>query len=316
MAPAAIPPGPSEPEGIGSLQPDRLAELHTPREPVASPELSQARLNGLDPRQARRAVALLARASADYPDAEELLRQTLPAVAVVVAGTQAPGNAHGYRQRRPVPDRHPCPGCRHPMPRIIDLLPVDIVFLPRFWLNNLGVRFSELRRPADALPVTEEAVTIRRELAAAKPDRYRPDLASSLTNLGIRFSELGRPADALPVTEEAVTICRELAAAKPDRYRPDLATSLTNLGIRLSELGRPADALPVTEEAVTITGSWPPPARPLPPRPRRSLTNLGVTLSELGRPADALPVTEEAVVTYRELAAASPTATAPTSPAP
>jgi hypothetical protein len=44
-------------------------------------------------------------------------------------------------------------------------------------LSNLGACFAALGRPADALPVTEEAVTIRRELAAANPDRYRPDLA-------------------------------------------------------------------------------------------------------------------------------------------
>jgi hypothetical protein len=88
----------------------------------------------------------------------------------------------------------------------------------------------ELGRPADALPVTEEAVAIRRELVQANPDRYRPDLATSLTNLGEIFSQLGRPADALPVTEEAVAIRRELVQANPDRYRTDLATSLINLG--------------------------------------------------------------------------------------
>ena len=44
--------------------------------------------------------------------------------------------------------------------------------------------FSELGRPTEALPVTEEAVAIRRELADASPDRYRPDLAQSLGNLG------------------------------------------------------------------------------------------------------------------------------------
>jgi hypothetical protein len=36
---------------------------------------------------------------------------------------------------------------------------------------------------AIALPVTEEAVAAYRELAAASPDRYRPDLTQSLTNL-------------------------------------------------------------------------------------------------------------------------------------
>ncbi|MFI7035042.1 tetratricopeptide repeat protein, partial [Microbispora rosea] len=74
-------------------------------------------------------------------------------------------------------------------------------------------------RPADALPVDEEAVEIRRELAATYPDRYRHDLAASLTNLGITYSEVGRPADALPVTAQAVAIYRELAVQQPERFR-------------------------------------------------------------------------------------------------
>ena len=48
---------------------------------------------------------------------------------------------------------------------------VAAVLTPRFralaGLSNLGVMFSELGRPADALPATQEAITIRRELAAA-----------------------------------------------------------------------------------------------------------------------------------------------------
>ncbi|MEV0619341.1 tetratricopeptide repeat protein, partial [Nonomuraea sp. NPDC050404] len=105
-------------------------------------------------------------------------------------------------------------------------------------------------------PVAEEAVAILRELAAAYPDRYRPDLATSLTNLGNRFLELGRPADALPVAEEAVAILRELAMAYPDRYRPDLATSLTNLGVTFAELGRPAEAEEMQRGAEQIRADY------------------------------------------------------------
>src|SRR6266542_1247072 len=174
-------------------------------------------------------------------------------------------------------------------------------------LSNLGASYSELGRPADALPAEQEAVAIRRELAATNPDRYRPDLAASLSNLGASYSELGRPADALPADQEAVAIRRELAATSPDRYRPDLAASLSNLGVSYSELGRPADALPVTEEAVAIRREL---AATNPDRYRpglaRSLSNLGVRYSELGRPADALPVTEEPVAIRRELAATNP----------
>ena len=70
-------------------------------------------------------------------------------------------------------------------------------------LQNLGVRFSALGRPADALPVEQEAVTILRELAAASPERYRPDLAASLTNMAEILEALQRPDDAEQASWEA-----------------------------------------------------------------------------------------------------------------
>jgi hypothetical protein len=59
-------------------------------------------------------------------------------------------------------------------------------------LTNLGIWLSTLGRPAQALPVTEEAVAIYRELAAAAPDRYRPDLAASPGNLADALLALKR----------------------------------------------------------------------------------------------------------------------------
>ena len=252
------PPDPSEAEWIGSLQPDRLAELHTLRELTDSPELTQACLSGLDRRQALRAVTLLARAAADYPKAEELLRNTLPSVADVVAGMHAHVDTlTAVVNAIPFPSVILASAAAALCQRIIDLLPGDSSLPVRaFWLNNLGLWYSELRRPADALTVTQEAAAIRRELAAAMPDRYRPDLARSLNNLGNRYSELGRPADALTVTQEAAAIRRELAAChRPARYRPDRARSLNNLGVRYSELGRPADADAVRAEAAQVMGA-------------------------------------------------------------
>ena len=41
------------------------------------------------------------------------------------------------------------------------------------------------------LEATQEAVTIYRELAAAMPDRYRPNLASSVNNLADSSEALG-----------------------------------------------------------------------------------------------------------------------------
>ena len=246
------PPEPGEAGWIGSLQPDRLAELHALRELTASPDLARACLLDLDARQALQAVTLLARASSDDPHAEELLRQALPGTADLITGMQAPVETL-MTIVNAIPDQTVilAPAAAALCQRILNLLPATTGPAVRaYWLHNLGVRLAGLGRPAEALPVTEEAVTIRRELAAASPDRYRPDLARSLSNLGIWFSELGRPAEALPVTQEAVTIRRELAAASPDRYRPDLVGSLTNLGVLFSELGRPADATAAQDEAM------------------------------------------------------------------
>ena len=102
--------------------------------------------------------------------------------------------------------------------------------------------------------MTEEAVAIYRELAAANPDRYNPGLAASLSNLGIRFWALGRPADTLPVTEEAVVAYRELAAASPGQYRPDLAQSLNNLSAILARLGLDDEATAAIAEAKRLKG--------------------------------------------------------------
>ena len=58
-------------------------------------------------------------------------------------------------------------------------------------LNNLSVRLADLGRPEEALAAIEEAVIIYRELAAARPDAFRPDLATSLDNLSNRLAEPG-----------------------------------------------------------------------------------------------------------------------------
>jgi tetratricopeptide (TPR) repeat protein len=87
----------------------------------------------------------------------------------------------------------------------IDCLSTDPAERAR-WLNAVGVALSQLGRPAEALPVTEEAVAARRELAAASPDRYRPDLARSLTSLAAILDALGR-------TDEAEKIQNDAAAS-------------------------------------------------------------------------------------------------------
>ncbi|WP_030234056.1 tetratricopeptide repeat protein [Streptomyces sp. NRRL S-455] len=93
-------------------------------------------------------------------------------------------------------------------------------------MNNLSADLWQLGRREDALTAIEEAVTLYRELAAARPDAFLPDLASSLNNLSVWLGELGRREDALTAIEEAVTLRRELAAKHPEIHRAALVQSL------------------------------------------------------------------------------------------
>jgi hypothetical protein len=176
-------------------------------------------------------------------------------------------------------------------------------------LNNLSLRLAGLGQREDALAAIEEAVTIRRELAADRPDAFRPGLAGSLINLSSQLAGLGRPEDALAAIEEATQTFRELAAARPDAFRPSLAGSLINLSNRLAGLGRPVDALAAIEEA-TQTYRELAAARAGAFRPdlATALFNLSSRLAGLGRREGALAAIEEAVTIRRELAADRPDA--------
>jgi len=179
-------------------------------------------------------------------------------------------------------------------------------------LNMLGFALSEMGRREEALQATQEAVEIRRRLAAQHPDAFLPDLARSLNNLGAMLSEMGRREEALEATQEAVNLYRRLAAQHPDAFRPYLARSLTNLGNRLSEMGRRAEALEATQEAVDLyrrLAAQHPDA--FLPYLAASLNNLGIRLSEMGRRAEALQAAQESVEIRRRLARQNPDAFLP-----
>jgi len=118
------------------------------------------------------------------------------------------------------------------------------------WTNNLAVRLGALGRREAALEAAEEAVRLRRDLAAARPDAFTPDLAASLNNLAALLSALGRREAALAAAEEAVRLYRDLAAARPDAFTPDLARSLWVLGDLLAEAGHSEQALSTLREGV------------------------------------------------------------------
>jgi tetratricopeptide (TPR) repeat protein len=317
---------------LGSVQPDLLAESHVMAQLGSDLALARALLDDLTPGQAERALTVLVRAWDLHDSASQVIGQALRAHLVELA---IPAANVALQTSHPIGDLlaqalSDAPATLEDLTRIEEALPYPSIALAQAdlaaaqrirqalppgadrqtiarWANRCGELLAQVGRPADALAPAQEAVTMRREMAAAAPKRYRPDLAESLTNLGICFSGLGRPADALAPAQEAVAIHRELAVTDPDRYRPDLASSLKNLGIWLWELRRPALALPPMQEAVAILRDL---AAVEPDQYRAdladALNNLGTFISVLGRPEEAPPPAQEAVSAYRELAAADP----------
>ncbi|MEM7310695.1 MAG: tetratricopeptide repeat protein [Planctomycetota bacterium] len=179
-------------------------------------------------------------------------------------------------------------------------------------LSDLAYGLSLAGRREEAMAAAEEAVQLYRELAAARPDAFKSDLATSVSSLGVRLGDLGRREEALAAAEEAVQLYRELAAARPDAFTPDLAASVGNLANGLGELGRREEALAAAEEAMQLYRDLAV-ARPdaFTPNLAKSVSNLGIRLGELGRREEALAAAEEAVRLRRELAAARPDAFTP-----
>ncbi|WP_346114034.1 hypothetical protein, partial [Nonomuraea maheshkhaliensis] len=93
----------------------------------------------------------------------------------------------------------------------------------------------EVGRRTEAVPVSEEAVRLRRELAELNRDAYLPDLATSLNNHAIQLAEVGRRTEAVPVSEEAVRLYGELTELNRDAYLPDYVRSLAARGYVLVE---------------------------------------------------------------------------------
>ena len=180
------------------------------------------------------------------------------------------------------------------------------------WLNDLSARLADLGWPEAALDAIEEAAAILRDLAAARPEAFAPDLAQVLNSLSVRLADLGQREAALDAIEEAVAIRRDLAAARPDAPRDELAMALGNLSGCLADLGRRAAALAANEEAVAIRRDLVA-ARPeaFAPDLALSLNNLSNRLSDLGRHEAGLTAIEEAVAIRRDLAAARPDAFRP-----
>jgi tetratricopeptide (TPR) repeat protein len=174
-------------------------------------------------------------------------------------------------------------------------------------LNNASVDLVNLGEHEKALTAIQEAVVIRRRLAAANPQAFDPHLAGSLNNLSTCWSGVGDRKQALAAIQEAVKIRRRLAAANPQAFEPGLASSLNNLSGHWRNIGDRVQALAGIQGAENIyrrLAAANPQA--FEPDLAKSFNNLSICWSDVGDRMQALEASQDAVEIYRRLAEANP----------
>jgi tetratricopeptide (TPR) repeat protein len=321
-------------EWIGQLRPDLIAEQLVVTVLDKHRELIARLFASVDERRAAQALTVLARAALTQPLALNQIRlaleaeperlvvpaltvttETNPALASVITSVLASSKI-AEDQLETIAEAIPRPS--------VALAEVGAAVTGALavaattgkeragWLVTLSIWLSDLGRREEALAASEEAVTIRRELARDHPDAFLPGLSVALTNQSNYLSDLGREDEALVAIEEALAIDRELARDHPDAHLHDLAVSLNNQSNRLAGLGRREEALAAIEEAVTIDRKL---ARDHPdaflPGLAAALHNQSSQLWEVGRQEEALVAIEEAITIRRELVRARPDAFLP-----
>jgi len=179
---------------------------------------------------------------------------------------------------------------------VFTLYQTTIARNPACWLayNNLAEATAGAGRPAEAIPLLEQALQLR------------PNFAEAENNLGDDLRLTGRPQEAIPHLRRALQLQRDFAPAhnnlgaalmltgRPDEgmaefrraasLQPDYALPRFNLGLALANAGRAAEAVPEFAAAARLE-----------PGNAEYELNWAVGLAVTGRLAEARPHFERAV---------------------
>ncbi|TDD34909.1 tetratricopeptide repeat protein [Saccharopolyspora elongata] len=322
---------------VDVLRPDLLAERHAANQLADRELLRETCFTDLSESQKIQALTVLARACTHHDHAGavlgEILYRKLPefANAAIIAAIQTNsllGDRLAYALHdAPAPDdtlrevqaKIPYPTValasaelavtqriRHALPPDTD--PAETAE----WASHHATALAQHGHREEALAAISEAVDLYRELARARPDAFRSDLATALNDQSNRLWGLGRWEEGLVAISEAVDIRRELARVRPDAFRSDLATALNNQSSQLWGLGRWEEVLVAISEAVDIRRELAQ-VRPDAFRPdlASALNNQSSQLWGLGRWEEVLVAISEAVDIRRELAQVRPDAFRP-----
>lgn len=170
-------------------------------------------------------------------------------------------------------------------------------------LDQFAHRLADAGRYGEASEAMTEAVEIYCRLVSAEPDKYQPQLASSLLWLDRASQPNGHPAAAARAFKTVLNKYRQLVQDECRTEPVRCATSLVQLADLLEQLGRSDDAADAINDAVKIRGRLAG-AGPTPDRAAHaaSVAKLAVQLEQFGREDDAAAALARSTDTYRELA--------------
>jgi tetratricopeptide (TPR) repeat protein len=179
-------------------------------------------------------------------------------------------------------------------------------------LNNLANLYCDTQRMREAEKAYDEALSIRRELAASNPGAYLPQVAMTLNNLAVMFTLTQRLPEAEQAYVEALSTYRVLAKANPGAHLSDVAMALNNLANLCNDTRRVKQAEDIYGEALSIYRDL---AKANPDAHisdiAMSLNNLGLVYGNTQRTTEAELAHTEALAIRRKLAAANPDAYLP-----
>jgi tetratricopeptide (TPR) repeat protein len=232
------------------------------------------------------------------PHQTQVHGQLAATMAEEIAAALRPALPPGWDGHRP--ERVGTPGGRMAAPDLAAVLDLARA------LDELSVRLQAIGRLSDALPASNEAVSICERLAEADSPQCLADLAAFLNNQANCLDELGRRPDALRLRCRAVKAYRQLAGPGPEMIGAgddlglfaNLATALSNLATDLDT----GEGLEHARESVRICRLLAAVDTRFKADQARSLSNLSVSLSGSGLFPEALDAAREAVELYQALA--------------
>jgi tetratricopeptide (TPR) repeat protein len=155
-----------------------------------------------------------------------------------------------------------------------------------------------------------EALAAIRELAAAEPGVYRPELAIALHNRSKQRYLDGDLQGAKEDSNEALGIYSELIESRPRTYGPGLLAAMSAMAVYLDAMGHPKHALGIAERSTDIGRHLAKALGPGPIEPSllNALENLATMHKKAGRLPEAMRAAEEAVAIHGKLYERNPAA--------